>query len=77
LSHSKYPLDFELYNTYHIDHRYKAFVIEFESIDENECDNYEANYIEQGYKIFHVSMNRNSKGLFNLKLIVAQMGFTF
>ncbi len=73
----KYPLDLNLYDTYLIDHRYKAYVIEFESVDENQCDDYEATYVEQGYKVFHVSMDRDSKGLFNLKLIVAQLGFTF
>ena len=52
-------------------------MIEFESVDENQCDDYEATYVEQGYKVFHVSMDRDSKGLFNLKLIVAQLGFTF
>ena len=73
----KQPLDFEHYELYHIDQRYKAYVVSFEYLSENECDELEARYLEQGYKVFHVAMNRNSKGSFDLELVVAQLGYTF
>lgn len=73
----KSALDFDLYEKYHIDQRYQAYVIHVESIDQNQCDDLEARYIEQGYKVFHVSMERNTEGAFDLDLIVAKLDLTF
>lgn len=73
----KRPLDFDLYEEYFIDQRYQAFVITIDSLDENQCDDLEADYIQQGYKIFHVDTQRNKEGSFLLKMIVAKMDMTF
>lgn len=71
------PLDLNLYQKYHIDQRYEAYTISFKGLDENQCDDLEADYIQQGYKVFHVEMNRAEAGAFDLLMIVAKMSMTF
>lgn len=73
----KKPLGLDLYERYHIDQRYQAYVVSFNSLTEDQCDDLEARYIEQGYKVFHVEMERNAIGAFSLKIIVAKMEMTF
>lgn len=73
----KTALDFDLYEQYHIDQRYQAYIVKLGSLNENQCDDMEARYIEQGYKVFHADMRRNPKGSFDLTLVVAKMDLTF
>ncbi len=71
------PLDLNLYEQYYIDQRYQAYVVSMESLDENQCDDIEAQYIQQGYKVFHVDTQRDKEGMFKLKLIIAKLDMTF
>lgn len=73
----KKPLDLAQYEKYHIDQRYQAYVVSINSLTGDQCDDLEARYIEQGYKVFHVEMERNAIGAFSLKLVVAKMEMTF
>lgn len=73
----KKPLDLDLYKDYLIDQRYQAYVVTIDSLDENQCDDLENEYMQQGYKIFHVDTQRNKHGSFLLKMIVAKLDMTF
>lgn len=73
----KKPLDLGLYEKYHIDQRYQAYTVAFDSLTEKQCDDLEAEYIEQGYKVFHVEMERNAIGAFSFLIIVAKLDMLF
>lgn len=73
----KTPLDLSEYEKFGIDQRYTAYVISFENIHEDKCDNIEADYTQQGYKIFNTDMMRLDGHHFKYSIIVAKMGFTF
>jgi hypothetical protein len=73
----KIPLNLDRYHEYEIPQEYMAFEVIFENIDQEESDNLEADYMAQGYKIFHANLERANAGMFNYKIIVAKAGYTF
>ncbi len=74
---NKTALDLSKYEEFGIDQRYTAYMISFENIHEDKCDDIESDYTQQGYKIFHTDMMRLDGHHFKYSLIVAKMGFTF
>ena len=74
---SRLPLDLDQYQKYDIPQDYSAYVITFENITAQECDDFENEYTLKGYKIFHSSIDRSIADLFNMQLIVAKSEFIF
>ena len=74
---TKTPLPFEKYEDYDIDHAYSAFIVEFQELSSEQADQIESDYVIQKYKIFHSELNVNSSGTYDLKIIVAQLSYTF
>lgn len=74
---NKNALNFDQYSKYQIPQEYTAYVLEFQNLNDSECENMEYDYTVQGYKIFHSEMERNNIGLFSLKLIVAKSDIVF
>jgi len=70
---NKYPLNLDQYQTYEIAQEYTAYTIKLNDLDEDSIENYEYEYIAQGYKIFHSALERSNQGKFNLTLIVAKL----
>ena len=73
----KKPLDLNHYDQYGISQNYSAFEIIISDVELEECDNLEAQYLGQGYKIFSSEMMRIQGEIYDLKLIVAKMSYTF
>lgn len=73
----KNPLDLNLYDHYGISQNYSAFEIVISDVELEECDNLEAEYLGQGYKVFYSEMIRIQGENYDLKLIVAKMSYTF
>lgn len=74
---NKTPLDLTLYSGFQIPQEYMAYKVQFENLDDSECENIEYEYIIQGYKIFHSEMQHGNAGKFSLKLIIAKNELTF
>ena len=74
---NKIPLDLSRYEEFGINQGYMAFIVNFENVDEDQCDNIEADYLSKGYKVFHTEMARSKDNLFKYTVIIAKMGFTF
>jgi hypothetical protein len=74
---NKIPLNLELYEDYQIPQTYMAYTVQFNHLDDSECENVEYEYTITGYKIFHSEMERGNSGKFNLKLIIAKSELTF
>ena len=73
----KLPLDFNAYEQYGIAQNYIAFKVIIKNIDIHDADNFESEYQQQRYKIFHSDMKQNSDGTYELVLIIAQSSHTF
>lgn len=71
------PLDLDLYEDYEIPQGYEAYVLEVQKVTEERADEIEMEYEGQGYKIFHVDLNRAATSIYNLKIIMAKNSFTF
>ncbi len=74
---TKKPLNLNLYSKYNIDHRYSAYEIFFDGVNENEIDDLEHEYLTKGYKLFSSELSRSSYGKFQLRLIVAKLEMIF
>lgn len=74
---SRKPLDFNLYEQYEISQSYKAYIVEYLNIDENEVEKVEYDLIQEGNKIFHSNLTRVQGNLFNLEVIIGSVSFTF
>lgn len=74
---NKTPLDFSQYEKYGINQKYSAFVLEFENLSESQVEDLEYEYQRQGHKIFFSEVSRSNDGQLTLKIITAQMSFTF
>lgn len=74
---NKSPLDLNLYIKYGIAQEYSAFEISIFGVGQEECDDLEAEYLGQGYKVFHSEMIRKQGEIFDFKLITAKMSYTF
>lgn len=71
------PLDLDLYEDFEIPQGYEAYVLEVQKVTEERADEIEMEYEGQGYKIFHVDLNRAATSIYNLKIIMAKNSFTF
>lgn len=70
------PLDFNSYEKYQIDQRYSAFKITVAGLTQEECDDFEYNYLQQGYKLFHSEIHREQAGALRLVMILAKLEST-
>ena len=73
----KAPLNFEDYEKYSIDQRYSAYIVQFNDISDQECDNLEYENVSKGYKVFHSEVSRGNQGFLNMTLIIAKLEAVF
>lgn len=73
----KVPLSLDRYSEFSIDQKYSAFSIDFLDITNDDCDNYEYEYLSKGYKIFSSEVSRSNLGNLKLTLIIAKIEMTF
>lgn len=71
----KTPLNLNDYSRYEIDQEYTAYIIKFSGISEKEAEDYEYEYVLQGYKIFSSQLERSKGDQFELTLILARLIF--
>ena len=74
---SKSPLELTRYGDYSIDQTYSAYIYEYLNITEIDADNIESKLVSDSFKIFHSNLTRSHENMFNLKIIIAKLSYTF
>lgn len=73
----KTPLNLDQYSSYEIPQEYIAWIYCYKDVDQNRIDDIEYELQTGGNKIFHIETKRVQNGLFELKIIAANLPYTF
>ena len=67
---NKRPLDFNEYDNYEISHNYSAFEITFNSINKDDLEQFENDYLDQGDQVVVSEVMRLEGETFKFRLVI-------